>query len=73
MITTNVGGLQQMIGDTGTGLIAEKIDPTSIALKIRDYFSGNVKEELIGNIRREKERLSWSNFCKKLIDFAEKI
>ena len=73
MITTNVGGLQQMIGDTGTGLIAKEGTPESIAESIRDYFSGNRENELIENIRREKERLSWSNFCNKLVDFAVKL
>ncbi|MBR5856698.1 MAG: glycosyltransferase [Bacteroidales bacterium] len=70
MITTNVGGLQQMIGDTGTGLISPSIDPDSIAGLIKEFFSSDRRSSLIENIRKEKERLSWSRFCNKLIDFA---
>ena len=74
MITTNVGGLQQMIGDAGTGLIADKIEPSAIASRIREYFSDeNVREKLVENIRKEKQRLSWSTFACKLLDFAETV
>lgn len=73
MITTAVGGLRQMIGDTGTGLIAESVTPHAVAECIKRYFAENKKDELIKNIRKEKERLGWSNFCNKLIDFAETV
>ena len=73
MITTNVGGLQQMIGDTGTGMISDAITPESIAATVSEFFSANRHNMLVENIRKEKERLSWSTFCKKLTEFAESI
>ncbi len=73
MITTNVGGLKQMIGDTGTGLITEAVSADSVAASIKEYFASDKKEELIENIQREKERLSWAAFSDKLIKFAQQL
>jgi glycosyltransferase involved in cell wall biosynthesis len=72
MITTNVGGLKETIGDRGTGVIIEDGEPQTIAKAITDYFAeenAGKREEMISNIRLEKERLSWSTFCSKLEDF----
>ncbi len=73
MITTNVGGLKQMIGDTGTGIITEQVSADSVASNIKKYFAQGRKEELVENIRKEKQRLSWETFCDKLIKFVGQI
>ncbi|MEG1511223.1 MAG: glycosyltransferase [Bacteroidales bacterium] len=77
MITTNVGGLKETIGDTNTGIIVDKIEPRAIVLAIKEYFAednnftgaAKTRTEMIENIKKEKERLSWSNFCNKLEEF----
>ncbi|MBR5703862.1 MAG: glycosyltransferase, partial [Bacteroidales bacterium] len=38
MIVTAVGGLKETIGDTGTGLVADNVDPAAIAGKITEFF-----------------------------------
>ena len=39
--------------------------------EIRKYFADPaLKESCIENIRKEKTRLSWMNFCRRLEDFA---
>ncbi len=73
MITTDVGGLKQMIGDAGTGLITGRVDATSVADSIRRFFDEKLSPALVENIRKEKERLGWSNFCSKLIEFAGQL
>ncbi len=81
MITTDVGGLKETIGDTGTGIIVESPAPEAIAEAIKKYFRVADKEnageltraQMVENIRKEKERLSWSNFCNKLEEFWEKL
>lgn len=76
MITTNVGGLKETIGDKGTGVIVDKPEPELVRNAIKEYFSidkRGAREEMINKIKREKERLSWSNFCKNLEDFCDKI
>jgi glycosyltransferase involved in cell wall biosynthesis len=74
MIVTNVGGLKETIGDRGTGIVAENGTPEAIAEEIVKYFADpRIKEDCIINIRKEKERLSWSTFARKLTDFIGQL
>ncbi len=70
MIVTDVGGLREAIGDTGTGLVATETTPEAILAEIGRYFSDpSIREGCISNIRREKDRLSWKTFAEKLLEF----
>lgn len=76
MITTDVGGLHETIGERGTGVIIDNGEPATIAQAIEDYFSPanyRRREEMIENIRKEKQRLSWGTFCNKLEDFYKTL
>ncbi len=73
IITTDVGGLREYFEGPGTGLVADSITPDSIAETIKRYFADNLREKLSANIAAENERLSWSNFCIKLIDFYKTL
>ena len=74
MIVTAVGGLKETIGDRGTGIAVEKAEPELIAEAIEHYFSdSSVREGCVSCIRAERDRLSWSRFCKGLVEFAESI
>jgi Glycosyltransferase len=78
MITTNVGGLKEMIADKGLGMVVDTISPNAIAEAIRDYFKdyslpGSTAMSYIKNIEKEKQRLSWSNFCNNLIEFYKQL
>lgn len=70
MVTTAVGGLKEMIGDTGTGMIAESISAESVRDAICGYFSA-IRDDnpFIRNIQQEKKRLSWETFCSNLLRF----
>lgn len=70
MITTDVGGLKEAIEGTGTGVVVREPDAGMIAGAIRDFFSGSTVS-YTDAIRAEKEKISWSNFVKKLISFSE--
>ena len=73
MITTDVGGLKEMFEGRGTGIVVDEISGDAIKNAIENFFETDKKEKFKESIKREKERLSWSNFCNKLIDFAESI
>lgn len=74
MIVTDTGGLKETIGDRGTGLVAGAADPDSIAEEIERFFGDKgLKQSCIDNIRKERERLSWSEFCRELVDFAQTL
>ncbi len=74
MIVTDVGGLKEAIGDTGTGLVASECTPEAILAEINRYFSDpSIRQDCIENIRLEKERLSWKSFADRLIGFAGQL
>lgn len=74
MIVTDVGGLKETIGDTGTGIVAKDCSPESIRAEILNYFDNpRIRENCIANIRKEKDALSWKEFCRQLVSFADSI
>jgi len=73
MVVTAVGGLKETIGDTGTGLVADRVDAQSVAERIIEYFSdASLREKCVGSIRRERERL-WTGFSRELLKFADEL
>lgn len=74
MVVTDVGGLKETIGERGTGLVAKSCTTEDIRVEIERFFNdGEIAGHCIENIRLEKERLSWSSFAKRLIEFAESL
>lgn len=73
MITTDVGGLKEAIGDTGTGVVADSPDSSKIADAIVSYFNEGKADEYIENIKKLKSALSWREFAIKLTDFYKSL
>ncbi len=74
MVVTDVGGLGETIGRRGTGLIASAPAPEPVRREIERYFADPaIQDKCVSSIRAEKERLSWSAFCRDLINFAESL
>ncbi len=71
MISTNVGGLSEVIIDGKTGYLVEKENPTELAKSILKYFEENRETDFSENIRVDKEKYSWKNFANELVTFAE--
>lgn len=69
MITTNVGGLKETIEVPGTGIVVDEVNPVAIKKAIMDYFDNNLAKRFSKNILIEKEKLSWSAFSNKLMEF----
>jgi len=70
MIATDVGALGKTIKEAHTGIIVDKISPEAIAVGIKKYFQEKEKiEEYKANIEKEKQRLSWSTFARKIETF----
>jgi len=73
MITTNVGGLREAIEVPGTGIVVDTVDSLAIKNAIVDYFERGLGKNLSRNIIQEKDKLSWSNFSNKLLDFYKTL
>lgn len=74
MVVTDVGGLKEAIGETGTGLVASDPRPATVRAEIERFFATpGLQENCIENIKHEKQRLSWPNFCEKLLAFAGEL
>ena len=70
MVVTDVGGLRETVGDSGTGIVCAESTPECVCAAIRDYFADpsealRIKE----NIRNLNRKLSWSNYCSSLMKF----
>lgn len=74
MIVTDVGGLRASVGETGTGLVAQRAEPALIAEQIKRYFADpKLQKSCLEAIRNERERLSWRRFCDELVKFIQQL
>lgn len=74
MVVTDTGGLRQAVGETGTGLVADKAEPGLIVKEIVKFFSDTNLQNFCGiSIKSEKERLSWKSFTRGLLDFYDNL
>ena len=71
MISTNVGGLDEVIKNNETGYLVEKENPQQLADAILKYYSENKEKEFSDNIRNERNKYSWSEFVKGMMEFVE--
>lgn len=74
MIVTDTGSLKRSIEGSGTGLVVAKAQPDCVSEGILRFFgTPGLREECHKNILKEKNRLSWSEFCKGLTGFIETL
>lgn len=74
VIVTDVGGLKQSVGESGTGLVAEMPEAECIRAEIERFFaSESLRAQCLVGIQGEKERLSWHNFGRLFLDFTDTL
>ena len=71
MISTNVGGLPEVIADGKTGYLVEKENPEELAEAILKYYNENKEAEFVENIKNEADKYSWSEFVKGMMELVE--
>jgi glycosyltransferase involved in cell wall biosynthesis len=72
MITTNVGGLSELIPHEKVGYVVTP-NPKEIADAIYKFFSQNKETEFIKNAAEEKKKYSWDEFIKNIFEVAQKV
>lgn len=73
VVATPVGGLAEDITATETGILTEDVSSESIARAVKYYFENNLEDECKKSIVTLKGKLSWTNFCSKLLNFAQAL
>lgn len=71
MLVTNVGGLSEIIPDKVIGYVTEP-DPKSIADAIFNFFEKEKRDEFVKNIKKEKEKFSWSGMISTILEVYNK-
>ena len=69
VITTDVGGLAEVVPHEESGLIVPPNDPSALAKAIVRYFVEGMQDDLVEGVRRHKQSLGWD----RLLDGVESI
>ncbi|HRZ96652.1 MAG TPA: glycosyltransferase [Paludibacter sp.] len=59
VLVTDVGGLAEIIPNGKVGYVVD-VDPTQIADALVDFYTNNLSEKFIENIKLEKQKYEWS-------------
>ncbi len=69
VITSDVGGLAEVVPHEEAGLIVPPNDPPALAGAIIRYFSDKMQDRLIQGVKRQKHRFGWD----RLLDAIESV
>jgi len=69
VITTNIGGLPDVVRDGETGLIVESKNSNALAETIIAYFEEGKEKEFAKNIMKEREKFSWNKIVRVIQEF----
>lgn len=69
MITTNVGGLSEIVPDGKVGYVVNP-DSSEIAFAILKFFKESKEQEFINNIAKEKLRFNWEGLIDTIKSFS---
>ncbi|MCP4290991.1 MAG: glycosyltransferase [bacterium] len=63
VVTTDVGGLPEVVADGSTGFIVPAENPEALAAAVTRYFRENRAAEFAANVGVEKEKYSWDRMA----------
>ncbi len=70
VVTTDVGGLPEVVIDGGTGFIVPPEDPRALAEAVIRFFKENRAQEFAAQVAREKEKYSWDRMAQAIEELA---
>lgn len=68
VITTNVGGLPEVVENGRSGLVVPPEDPAQLAKAINRYFANNLKMSFQDYIGQQQARFSWESLVDTLLN-----
>jgi glycosyltransferase involved in cell wall biosynthesis len=68
VITTNVGGLAEVVRDGLTGFVVAPENPNALAQAMIRFYRENSEEPFSRHVRTEKGKYSWENFAHAIED-----
>lgn len=71
VITTNVGGLAEVVCDGRTGLVVPPEDSVALAYAIERFFAEELGPQMVKQIKRENDSFSWQSLILKLGDLMQ--
>lgn len=66
VIATDVGGLAEVVIDEHTGYIVPPNNAPALAEAIKQYYDNNREADFSENVKKEKQKYSWTNFVKNI-------
>ena len=69
VITTDVGGLPEVVSDGETGFIVPPRDSEALGAAIVKFFGGDLASRLAANVKVRKNVLSWERLVRLIEDF----
>jgi glycosyltransferase involved in cell wall biosynthesis len=73
VITTNVGGLAEVVTHEKTGLVVPPEDPVALAAAIERFFAEEMEGEMAENIRGENGRFGWEKLVAQIESLTEAV
>jgi glycosyltransferase involved in cell wall biosynthesis len=70
VVTTDVGGLPEVVHDGVTGFVVPPGDPGALAEAVIRFFEENKKTEFTANVAREKHNYSWERMAEAVETLA---
>ncbi len=68
VITTDVGGLAEVVEDGRTGLVVPPEDPDALGKAVNRFFDEGLEPVFRANIEKTNQRFSWNSFEKALLE-----
>jgi len=71
VITTNVGGLSEVVDEGETGYVVAPDNPAALASGVQKFFSTGGRAMFEPHVRKMSEKFSWDRPCEILEEFAQ--
>lgn len=73
VITTDVGGLAEVVKDSVTGFVVPPERPDLLADAIQRFYNENAEQRFVTAVQQEKQKYSWENLVTAIEDLMRNV